>query len=254
MWRHFVLMLFEISQAPRKIHSSNWHRHISITNRRELSRLLLNDKSFVVVTGHYGNFEMCGFISGLLGFPAFSVARPIDNPYIHRFLQRFRGATGQHILPTQGSAELAQLVVERGQILALLGDHYGGPKGCWIEYFGRPASCHKSIALFALMNETPLLVIHTTRERRPLQFVVDVRAVSEPGDPANRGSVKELTQWYSRHLEESIRQKPDQYWWLHRRWKDTRRPRKKSEVPAPHFGVNTAADFSHGPSRPEHSR
>ena len=95
------------------------------------------------------------------------------------------------------------------------------PKGCWVEFFGRPASAHKAIALLALDHDAPIVICASRRRERPLEFevaLVDVADPREAGDEA--ASVRQLTQWYTRRLEEVIRQTPEQYWWLHRRWKE----------------------------------
>ena len=232
MWEHLVLMLCEIALASRKIHQTNWRRHIVIRDKKQVVATFLNPRPTVALTAHFGNFEMLGYISGLLGFPTFTIARPLDNRFLDRFLSRHRGATGQYILPTHGSAEAAQRVLDAGETLALLGDQYAGPKGCWVEFFGRPASCHKAVALFSLASGAPLIVMYAQRTTGPMRFEVGLAGCADPLDTENRlGSVPDLTQWYNRHLEDIINQMPAQYWWVHRRWKDTRKQHRR---PKPH--------------------
>jgi KDO2-lipid IV(A) lauroyltransferase len=230
MWEHFLLMLCEIAQAPRKIRHANWRQFISIDGRRELVRLMLDPRPVVAVTGHFGNFEMSGFLAGLLGFPTFTVARPLDNAHLHEFLMSFRESTGQFMLPTKGSAMQAQSIIEHGHTLAILGDHFGGLKGCWVPFFGRPASCHKSVALFAIANQCPLAVITTRRIAGPLQFELSLGDVYDPQYQEPGLGVPELTYWYTQRLEEIIRRTPDQYWWLHRRWKDPRPEKRRGTL------------------------
>lgn len=220
MWRHLFLMVCEVAHVPRKIHETNWRDHVRVDRIRELTGHLLEPRPTLVVSGHFGNFEVAGYICGLLGFPSFTIARPIDNPYLHRYLNRFRQAYGQYILPKNGSAGAIESVLASGGIISLLGDQNAGPKGCWVDFFGRPASCHKALALFTLTSGAPMVVAYTRRDGRPLQFVVGLAGVADPARPdEHQASVKTLTQWYNRRLEELIRDFPDQYWWLHRRWK-----------------------------------
>ncbi len=227
MWEHLFLMICEVAHAPRKIHETNWRDHVELSGGRQLVSAIIDRRPLVVVTGHFGNFEVSGYIAGLLGFPTFTVARPLDNPYLNDFLQRFRATTGQFILPTKGSSSDAQQVVDSGETLAILGDHFGGRKGCWVEFFGRPASCHKSIALFSLANKAPLAVVYARRSGGPLQFEFKCTAICDPTATDFRyDDVPLLTRWYNGHLESVIRESPDQYWWLHRRWKDPRKPKK----------------------------
>jgi KDO2-lipid IV(A) lauroyltransferase len=219
MWRHLTLMFCEVVQVPRKIHPTNWRDYIHIPrdDMRVMVENLLSPRPVVIVSGHFGNFEVGGVGSGLLGFPTFTVARPLDNPYLHRFVTSFRERTGQFMLPKRGSARQLDAVLASGGTMVLLGDQAAGPKDCWVEFFGRPASCHKAVALFSLVNRAPMLLVYSKRVR-PMQFEIGVNAVFDPLRDEMNG-VKPLTQWYSDHLERMIRTAPDQYWWLHDRWK-----------------------------------
>lgn len=221
MWEHLLVMIAEIAHAPRKIHDTNWRKYIEITPKPELVGLMLQARPRVCVTAHLGNFEMGGYLTGLLGFKSFTVARTLDNPYLDAFLNRFRAAKGQYILPKIGSAPQADAVLNTGGTLVLLGDQHAGRKGCWVEFMGRPASCHKALALFTLLSGAPMLAVACMRRGRPLQFSLKLVGVIDPAVPCDAlGGVQPLTQWYNDVLAAQIHEHPDQYWWLHRRWRD----------------------------------
>ena len=231
MWEHLFLMMCEIAHAPRKIHRGNWHQFISIPTKRELVRYLLDPRPMVMVSAHFGNFEMGGYIAGLLGFPSHTVARTLDNPYLDRYVRKFREANGQFILPKNGSAAQIDGVLKSGGLIVALGDQNAGPKGCWVDFFGKPASYHKAIALFPLINGAPLMVVQTRRVHRPMHFEISLLGVADPKTMGtDLQSVPALTSWYNKALESVIRVAPDQYWWVHRRWKGEP-PRRKSTVP-----------------------
>jgi KDO2-lipid IV(A) lauroyltransferase len=240
MWEHMFLMMCELSQVPRKFHDTNWRQRIEISEPEIefFIRQLLSPRPMVVVSGHFGNFEVGGIASGLLGFPTFSVARPLDNVYLHRYLTRFRQATGQFLLPKQGSAKQLDAILQSGGTMMLLGDQSAGPKGVWVNFFGRPASCHKAVALFSLVHRAPMLLAYTVRTR-PMQFRIGLMAVFDPLTDTNLAGVRPLTQWYNDHLERAIRQYPGQYWWLHNRWKNKpawqlQRRKKRLKPSGPH--------------------
>jgi KDO2-lipid IV(A) lauroyltransferase len=220
MWEHLFLMVCEIAHAPRKIHDTNWRKHIRFRNYEQMMRLLWSERPKVFVAGHFGNFELAGYTMGLFGFPTYAVARPLDNKYLDRFVKRFRETKGQHILPKQGSAdEIAELLAHH-RTLSVLGDQHAGPKGLWVDFFGTPASTHKAIALFALANNAPLAVGYGRRLDGPLRYEMGVEAIADPAvaSAETRGLI-ETTQWFTRKLENLIRHCPEQYWWVHRRWK-----------------------------------
>jgi Kdo2-lipid IVA lauroyltransferase/acyltransferase len=227
MWEHLLLMLAEIAQAPRKIHDTNWGDYVSIRDRKLMTTHFLDWRPTILVSGHFGNFELAVFITGVMGVPTYAIARPLDNPLLERWIKRYREALGQFILPTSGSSGAIQQVLDAGGMLALLGDQHAGEKGCWVEFLGRPASCHKAVALFTLLQDAPMLVSWCVRRDGPLKMEVGCEGVADPAIPGSTpGDVRSLTQWYNQKLEEVIRRDPEQYWWLHRRWKE--RPRRGS--------------------------
>ena len=232
MWEHLFLLITEVAHAPRKIHETNWRDYITLIEQDRIVGSIFEDRPTVIVCGHYGNFELSGFLMGMFGFPSYTIARPLDNPYLNRFINQFRGARGQRILPKNGSAQQINAVLEEGATLVLLGDQHAGPKGCWVQFFGRPASTHKAIALFALGGDAPLVLCYCRRNGRALYHRLGAQAIADPRElPVERLNVRALTQWYTDQLEQVIRQAPEQYWWIHRRWKDTR-PKSSSHSKA----------------------
>lgn len=220
MWEHLFLMVCEIAHAPRKVHETNWRRYFEFRGKREMVEILLDSRPTVFVSGHFGNFELSSFMMGLLGFPTYAIARRLDNPYLDRYINQFRSTNGQFILPKDGSSAQVDAVLRSGGVIALLGDQSAGPKGCWVDFLGRPASCHKAVALFTLVSGAPLVVAYGKRTGGPLQFELGMGGIADPRVPSDDlGGVKPLTQWYNRALEQIILAAPEQYWWVHRRWK-----------------------------------
>lgn len=220
MWRHLILMGCEIAHAPRMVHDSNWRQYFSIDDRRTMATVFLDPRPVVLVAGHFGNFELGGYLCGLLGAPTYTVARKLDNPFLHQFITDFRQRSGQFILPKDGSADLIEAALAQGKTMTLLGDQYAGDKGIWIDFMGRAASCHKALALFTLSSGAPMLVVASRRTTGPLQFSVDFGGVADPTQlPDELQSVRGLTQWYNEKIAEQAREYPGQYWWVHRRWK-----------------------------------
>ncbi len=228
MWEHLFILIVEVAHASRKIHETNWRQFVRFKNNREFGRLLLNGRPLLIISAHFGNFEMAGYILAILGFPAYTVARRLDNPFLDAFLNRFRGHTGQHIIPKKGGYEQIVEVLGSGGHMTFLADPYAGTKGGWVEFFGRPASTHKAIALLALNHDAPLMVGYGQRLEKPMRYELALEAFVDPrsGEEAV-SSVPRLTQWYTSQFETIIRRAPEQYWWVHRRWKDKRPAKRK---------------------------
>jgi KDO2-lipid IV(A) lauroyltransferase len=236
MWYHLLLMGCEIALAPRKIHDSNWRKHVFIRDKVQMTNYLIDYRPLVAVSGHFGNFEMGGYVTGLLGMPSYTVARKLDNEYLDDFVNKFRGHNGQFILPKDGSATAVQEVLESGGILTLLGDQHAGTKGCWIDFLGRPAACHKAVALFTLSGNAPMMVSYCQHLDKPLNFEIGCTGVADPLIMEDElRDVTKLTQWYNDRMADAIQRDPDQFWWIHRRWKEkpvrkTKRIREQQKV------------------------
>jgi KDO2-lipid IV(A) lauroyltransferase len=228
MWEHLFLLVLEVAHAPRKIHETNWREFVHLRGEDELIRLMISDRPTIVVSGHFGNFEAGGYLLGVLGFPTFTVARKLDNPYLDRFVNRFRKATGQVIIPKKGGYDQIVNVLDSQGTMLFLADQYAGEKECWVEFFHRPASVYKAIALLSLHHDAPLAVSYCRRLDRPMHFEMNCFALADPRAAAEGiGSIRELTQWYTGQLEQAVRRAPEQYWWVHRRWKDPRPEKRK---------------------------
>lgn len=220
MWEHLVLMICEIVHVPRKIHETNWRNYVRIHNKKLLTSYLIDERPTVLLSAHFGNFELAGVTAGLLGFRTHTVARDLDNRLVSHFFQGLRESKGQYMLPKEGSAPLISRVLDTQGIIALLGDQYAGPKGCWVDFFGHPTSYHKAVAVFPLTAQAPLVITYAKRVGGPLQFEVGLSDVLDPRlVPRKQLGITQVTEWYSKILEGIVRETPDQYWWLHRRWK-----------------------------------
>jgi Kdo2-lipid IVA lauroyltransferase/acyltransferase len=232
MWHHLFLMIAEIAHAPRKVHRSNWREHSSMSHMREAIQVLIDARPTVIISGHLGNFELGGYLLALHGFPTHAIARPLDNIYLDKFVNRFRGSTGQYMLPKQGSGSEVTDLLNQGGTLVLLGDQFAGKGGCWVDFFGKPASTHKAVAVFSLGSQAPTMVTAALRVGKPLKFRMEIGGIVDPVDQRFQwGTVPLLTEWYTQTLEDLVRKSPDQYWWVHRRWKgdptDRRRLRRE---------------------------
>ena len=221
MWRHLFLMVAEVALAPRRLQGFNWWRNIEIVNGREMFAALQKDRPLILITAHFGNFEMGGYILGLLGYPTFSVARKLDNPFLNDFICDFRGQTGQFIIDKNEGYEDILSVLSNNGVMAFLADQSAGRKGAWINFFNRPASAYKAMALLSIQYDAPIFICFATRtDDRPMHFTMRVVDSLDPRAlPPEISTVQQITQWHASRLEEQIRLMPHQYWWLHNRWK-----------------------------------
>jgi KDO2-lipid IV(A) lauroyltransferase len=214
---HFCRMVVEIIHIPRKVHLTNWRKYIKFQNPIAFGTLI-SGRPVIVVSAHFGNWELGGYLSGLLGFQFSTIARPIDNPYLDRFLRGFREKTRQRILTKKGEFAQIEGILANGGLLTTLCDQDAGPRGQFVDFFGRPASTHKAIALLALKHRAMILILCAVRVAEPMFYHVLVGDLIDAADYQDR-AVSAITQRFTTSLERMVRAYPDQYFWLHRRWK-----------------------------------
>lgn len=228
-YRHFCTMLVEIVLLPRLVTIENYRNRARLVNLIDGVQGLLGTRPLMLVLGHFGNWEFAGYTLGALGFKTYAIARVLDNPYLEQFLKRFRQKTGQTIIAKNDDFERLQNALRAGATVATLADQDAGPRGVFVNFFGRQASAHKAVALMAMEFDALMIVTGTPRIGNRYELIGE--EVIDPRDYANRGdAVKAITQRYHTALERLIRRNPEQYFWLHRRWK-SRPAEKKAKVP-----------------------
>src|SRR5262249_20143759 len=124
-----------------------------------------------------------------------------------------REKTGQKILAKKGDFDQIQAVLQAGGVLATLADQDAGQRGVFVDFFGRPASTHKAIALLALEHRVNLVVVGTPKVAEPMCYQVVVADVIRPEEYESRrpDAVRAITQRYTAALERLIREAPGQY-------------------------------------------
>jgi KDO2-lipid IV(A) lauroyltransferase len=220
-YKHFCTMAIEIVWIPRKLNAQHWRRMFEFDGLPQLAEKVLGDRALMLVTPHFGNWEVAGYLTGVLGLKTFAIARTLDNPHMNRFFMRFRQKTGQTILNKTGDFDRITGVLESKGTIVTLGDQDAGEKGLFVEFFNRPASTHKAVALLSLQHDAPMVVVGVARVGTPMKFKCFVEDIIDPRDYKGRRTfgVKEITIRFTKAFERLVIRHPEQYFWLHRRWK-----------------------------------
>lgn len=229
--RSFLQMALEITWTPRLIRPDRWRRHVHCHELSEALRLLTRrDGPVILVTGHVGNWEIAGYTMACVGYPTYTVARAIENPYLNEWIFGVRERAGQHMIYKKGAAGGVTRALDAGEAVVFVGDQDAGRKGVFVDFFGRRASTYKSIALMAIRYRAPVLVVGCRRLGERFAFEICVPRIIRPEEWESRDKPMHwLTQEYTSELERMVRRCPEQYAWMHRRWKH----RPQGEPPAP---------------------
>jgi KDO2-lipid IV(A) lauroyltransferase len=226
--QHLMMLAVETLFTTRLVHLETWAGYCELQNFREVLGLLLKrNQSVILLTGHYGNWEILGYVLATLGFNTTSIARPLDNPYVNQWLLGVREKKGQRILAKKGATEEVVQVLGGGGAVSFIADQDAGRKGIFVNFFGRPACTYKSIGLLAMEYQAPVVVGFARRVGDGFKFSVSVQEIIHPQQWQEQDDpLRYITQRYTAAIESFVRKDPEQYLWVHRRWKT----RPKSEA------------------------
>ena len=223
-FEHFVQLVVEICHSPRLFNFESWPRRVTFHNVGRSLDMINAGRSVIMVTGHLGNWEALGGILGMLGYPIDAIARPIDNRLINDWLLGIREKRGMRIITKWDATDRMVEVLSSGGVLGFIADQNAGDRGLFVPFFGKLASTYKSIGLLAMTQQTPIVCGYARRVGSGYRFEMGVQDIIEPADWEGRPDpLYYITARYMRALEMTIRQTPEQYLWMHRRWKS--RPR-----------------------------
>lgn len=222
VYRHIALGFVEMLMIPRLIQRRELERVVRFDGLHKLDALRKEGRGVIITVGHLGNWELVGLATTHRGYPLNSLARPIENPWVDRYLNRFRTSTGQEIISKYNAIGAMVRVLRANGLLVVQIDQDARHAGVYVKFFGRPASTHKSPAVLALKYGSPIVPVNIYREGG-----VNRAEVGDPLRPEDfrerPDPIKALTQAYTAKFEEFVREHPDQWFWLHDRWKTAER-------------------------------
>ncbi len=219
--RHmFQLFIAEAAQMPTLISPTSWQKYVRFRGVDRVLDCLIHSKPMVFVTGHCGNWELLGYLLSALGYPITALARPLDNPLINEWVLGIRQQYGLHIITKWGAVPELQGIASSGGSIGFIADQNAGDRGMFVPFFGRLASTYKSIGLLAMRYDIPIAAMHARRLDGGFQYEITATDIIEPQEWKDQEDpLFYITARYSRALEMMVRAAPEQYLWLHRRWK-----------------------------------
>jgi KDO2-lipid IV(A) lauroyltransferase len=187
-------------------------------------------ESGVVLAGHAGNWELLASCALAERVPMSFVARPFGNPYLDRHVAATRGGPDA-VLSKEGAARGLRRALERGRWGGVVSDQNAGMHGVYVDFFGVPASTYPFAASLAVRARRP--VWFAAAMRAGPRFAYDLTVVRHDVVPTgdHDEDVLRCLRAFHAFLEGLVRRHPDQYFWMHRRW----RTRPPGEAPAPHL-------------------
>ncbi len=173
----------------------------------------------IFVTPHIGNWEVLPYISAVVGIPLSVVVRPLDNVYLEKLIYAQRTDSGQMIIPKTNAMFILQKNLQSGKSIGMLPDQ-STMKGISVDFFGRKATTTPVPAILAITHKRPIVVVACCRKSDGLQYESFVSDPIWPGDyKSEKLEIFRITEKMNLDMESIIRKYPEQYLWMHNRWK-----------------------------------
>jgi KDO2-lipid IV(A) lauroyltransferase len=217
-WRHFGKITFDALAFPQlgKDDLGSTLKIIGIDNARAA---LAQGRGMLVFSAHFGHWEAGACAMGLLGIPFAVIARPLDNPALDKRLIELRRTTGNEVIPKRRAVRETMRALGRGAGVAILIDQDAGADGVFVPYFGRLAATTPTLALLALRTEAPIVPVFA-RVEADGTISVHIEPVVPAVSTGDRDAdVLRVTADCTAIVEKWTRSAPEQWLWMHRRWK-----------------------------------
>ncbi len=218
-WRHFLRVTIENAGFPHRVDLAHLDRHLeSVELHPDVERVRRERTGCLFVTGHIGDWEAGSAVLAWLGFrPLYVVAKPPRNRPLSRHLQDVREERNLRVLPRRGAMQHAGPILRAGGALALVLDQRSQMRAVMAPFFGRLARCDRSAGVLVRRLRVPVIVGACYRAG-PWRWRMRLPCVIQPEDFAG-ASPEAVATRINRELETLIRAAPEQYFWLHDRYR-----------------------------------
>lgn len=220
-YRHMGMLFFE-NFWIRNVNLNEYKKHVTLDLDPDLQSSLINEKQGIVLIGHLGNWEL--LVSGiplLTGKTISFISKKIKNKTVNNFMHSLREQYNNRMVPTEDARDVISKILKSGKSIGLAADQSAPLESYWDYFLGRPVPIFLGPASFALKNRIPIYFLAPIRTG-PGTFVIYGEVIQTNDlDPDDKQSLYILTTRHTRVLETYIKKFPEQYYWIHRRWKHT---------------------------------
>ena len=217
-FQNLGMMAIEFFRIPR-MDVENFKKKLVVEGLDKAMELLEKKRGVLLLVSHFGNWELMGLMSKVIGNPIMVIAKPMKNRYVDQFITAIRQEAGLEVIPPEkASRKVIRALSENRLVGILIDQRVKRSEGVWADFFGRKAPTTPGLALLALKTGAPVLPVFMIRDgfrRHRLLFEKPLELI-RTGNV--RKDVEANTQLLNHTLEAMIRQYPEQWFWVHRRW------------------------------------
>ncbi len=218
VFKNIGQILFEVGWSLR-LNRVDFDRYFHIEGMANYLNARDKGKGVLVLTAHMGNWELLPIISAMTGKTVNVVYRPLDFSPLDQFFIDCRSRFGDRVFARSGALKKIVSRIKRGEAVVMLMDqNVGWRKGVFVDFFGKRACTSKFMALLALKTGAAVVPLFIAREQDGFraEFGPEMSLVLT-GDKTK--DIEENTQQFNDTIEAFVRRYPDQWFWVHQRWK-----------------------------------
>lgn len=223
VYRNLAENAVEVLRLPLIRTSEDASRLVDADVRDFLAKTRDRNKGAVCVSAHFGNWELLAVSLGLLISPVTVVVKRLKNRDIDRQINLWRGIRGNTVVYKRQALREGLRTLRGGGIMSFLADQSDPKGGFFMDFLGRRTSVFLGPAYLALKTGVPLFVVMCRRSGGG-RYIAAFEEVDTAGLCSGKGDAEELTRRYTRVLERYILQYPEEWFWLHNRWKRVEEP------------------------------
>ena len=210
--------IFEFMQFPR-LTPGDLLKRVRFVNLEAMDRALAGGRGVVVATLHFSNWEFFAAAFAASGRPLAVVVRPLDNKRLDRRVEGFRESKGMEVVPRGAALRAGLTALRKGKVLAILMDQNAAFHGVFVPFFGHLAATASGPAALAIRRKSPLVFCYARREADDSFSLIFHEASALPGEGSADERIQELTARLNGCIEKVVRENPEQWLWMHPRWR-----------------------------------
>lgn len=218
MYRNVAVALLEVLRLPLIRNRDDAAALVDLDAEDFLQWYRTRKTGAVFISAHYGNWELMAYASGLLVEPVTIIVKRLRNQRVDRKMNEYRTMRGNRIVYRRQALRQGLRVLQDGGMLAVLGDQSDPNESNIGEFLGRKATMFHGAAFFALKARVPMFFILCSSDGDG-RYTIRIREIETSDLSFSKADIATLAARYTRAIEAEILRRPEEWFWLHDRWK-----------------------------------
>ncbi|MDD5170901.1 MAG: lysophospholipid acyltransferase family protein, partial [Syntrophales bacterium] len=219
VYRHMAIVTAEFFELPW-LTKENLYKWVDVEGLEYFWHAKELGKGALTIVAHFGNWEMMPVVFPLVAEPACIIYRPLDNPILNNLITWVRSRNGNMLIAKEGSGRPIIRLLQKNKIFGILSDqNVSVHEGVFVNFFGRPACTGLGLAVLAMRSGAPVIPAFMPRMADGRYKMIFMPPVAVDCTDDYEKDLLTNTQRFTGVIERVVRQYPDQWFWLHQRWK-----------------------------------